>query len=436
MLTKKLEDELLNQPIRVLDKASIQNERFSTIMDVVYEQLTGEMQECGYYLSLFPGTFEHQLEAGLTILPISLTSQGCFEYYAEQSLLDNYNVAHLTHYKMHRLIREYFKQRGSSSTRVHYYYRDFEKNYCRYLSNYLLNYAKKMKLDNVTEEDHYQYTSEIHNIYHFLNLLLSKTEPHLMKELIVLAYAVGEEFISANSIKDHFRLLITKVNETCYYMKTEKCSELFSLIITQLYNECKCNNVKEWLWQVLSTPCMDLFQCETIAEIEEHPGISSRLGQSEKNFLFRLKTYLCEATLMNTCAFYIPLFNYCVPLIVVQVFIYFNFFMIIVGIGIIRPSDMAVMHVAFMLHLLYEVFNYEFMVWMVIIFPDFLMHFWRFCISGQLTIFELEPADLHHYDYYHMDFSKNNNIIVCVISTLICAFFELFIHWRLIPYCY
>jgi archaellum biogenesis ATPase FlaH len=435
-LTKKLEDELLNQPISVLDRASIQKERFSSIMDVVYEQLSEEMQECGYYLSFFPGTFEHQ--AGSAILPSSLTSQKCFEYYAEQSLLDKFIVAHLTHYKMHRLIREYFKQRGNISTRSVYYYRDFEKNYCRYFTNYLLNHAKRVKINNISEEAQYHYSSEIHNIYHLLNLLLSKTEPHLTKELTVLAYAVGEDFISANLIKDFFYLLVAKVNETCYYIQTEKCSELFSLIITQLYNECKCNNIKEFFLHVFSTPCMNLFQCETVAEIEDHPGISSRLGQSERNFLFRLKIHHCEATIMNTCAFYIPFFEYCVPKIVVQVIIYFYFFVTIIGAGfntdVIDPDNMVFFHVFLLLRSLYDaIFNYELIIWMIVMLPDFIIHLWRLYISIQLSlIFETDPDLQRHFPE---DLSLKDMIVCVTISTIFCAFFELFICWRFIPYC-
>ena len=435
VLTKKLEDELHNQPIRVLDKASIQKERFSSIMDIVYEQLSGEMQECGYYLSLFPGTFEHQ--TGSTILPISLTSQKCFEYYAEHSLLDIFNIAYLTHYKMHRLIREYFKQRGSLSTRSPYYYRDFEKNYCRYFTNYLLNHAKKVKLNNVTEEDQYRYSSESHNIYHLLKLLLSKAEPLLTKELIVLAYAVGEEFISASLIKDFFYLLVSKVNETCYYIQIDKCSELFSLIITQLYNECKCNNVKEFFLQVFSTPCMDIFQCEIIAEIENHPGISSRLGQPERGFIFRLKTHHCEATLLNTCAFYLPLFNICVPTVVVQVLFYFNFFMTIIGFDIIEPNNLVMFHICVLIRFLYEAFfNYELTIWMIIILPDFIMYFWRLGLLLQLfCIFEVD-TDFHGHQYLPEGFSLDDMIVCLAVSAMLSAFFELFVCWRLIPYCY
>ena len=93
-------------------------------MDVVYEQLHGDLQQCGYYISLFPGSFEH--EAGLKVLPLSLNPQGCMETYLEHSLLEEYTVFRLTYYKVHRLIREYFKMKRDAYSEVHLYV--FEKN--------------------------------------------------------------------------------------------------------------------------------------------------------------------------------------------------------------------------------------------------------------------------------------------------------------------
>ena len=112
-LSENFQEELLKHPIKVLDKASTQKDRFGAIMDLVYKQLGYNMQQCDHYISLFPGSFAHQ--AGSEIIPID----HCLETFLEQSLFDNYYVGdqvrndhHHTRYKMHCLIREYFREKG------------------------------------------------------------------------------------------------------------------------------------------------------------------------------------------------------------------------------------------------------------------------------------------------------------------------------------
>ena len=64
------------------------------------------------------------------------------------------------------------------------------------------------------------------------------------------------------------------------------CGDLFSRIIQQLYKECSCQTIEEYFKQVFSQqiPCMDLFHCNTISEINEHEEILSKL---EKAFISR-----------------------------------------------------------------------------------------------------------------------------------------------------
>ena len=423
-LTNTLEDELRKRPVRVLDKASIQKERFGAIMDVAYNLLSSKLQECGYYLSLFPGSFEDY--AGSSILPHSLDSRQCLETYVEHSLLDEYNLAQITLHKMHRLIREYLREKGGLSSKSKYYYRDFEKNYCRYFTNFILQHAKHVKEDNVTEKDQYAYSLQLHNIHHFLSLLLSKDE-HLTKERIALAYSVGEGLVSVNSIKNHFHFFISKVQETCYYVKPEKCGDLFSYIITELYQECRCNNIKEYFKQFLTCPCMDLFRCEIVAEIKQNPSISSRLEQPERDFLFRLKTYHCDATFMNTYAFYIPIIQLYIPSILVKIFIYVKIF---TSVGNEDILDMVLAHIAILSALIYHTYNLEIMVWLILIFPEFLMHCIRLLLSLVIFIMLLvEPG----YGNVYLSVEK---IVFVDISIVFSALVEIFLLWRFVPFCF
>ena len=410
-LTKMLKDGLLNEPMRVLDRTSTHKERFSAIMDVAYEELNNKLQECGYYLSMFNGSFEHN--AGLAILPSSLDAELCLESYYEHCLLDKYNLEQFTLYKMHRLIRKYLRRKGSQSKNS-YYFRDFEKNFCRYFTNYVLQYAKQKKESNITERDEYLYSSQLHNIHHFLNLLLTREE-HLTKELVALVFAVGEELISANSIKHHFHILISKVNETCFYVKPESSGKLFSFIIKELYKECRCNNIRDYFLQMLESPCMDLFSCETVAEIQLSPSIFSRLHPQERNFLFRLRTYHCDATLMAMIRYmhYLPLIKK-------------GFLLLMYIFTIYAPQEMLMVHIFLLVLSLIEFHFSEKMVWMILQFPDFFMNFLRFLwiLAVHCMVFCLS------YDRAEFGF---NFMIPTLLGIVI---FDIFIFSRFIPYCF
>lgn len=115
-LTHKLKQEL----ITVLDKASIHRERFRGIMDVAFTQL-GALKDCGYLLSLFPGSFD--MSAGIAI--INSSPKECLELYVKHSLLDEQFLAYQYRYKMHRLIREYLKEKLSTLI-VHCLRKDLE----------------------------------------------------------------------------------------------------------------------------------------------------------------------------------------------------------------------------------------------------------------------------------------------------------------------
>lgn len=281
-LSEYFQEELLKHPIKVLDKASTQKDRFGAIMDLVYKQLGYNMQQCGHYISLFPGSFAHQ--AGSEIIPID----HCLENFLEQSLFDKYyvgdqiqNHSHHTCYKMHRLIREYFREKGRSNFAVRDLQQDFKNRYCSYFADYILNLTS---VDEIPEEHLYLYSLETHNVHHFLNLLLAKVV-HTPKELTVLAYAVGEKLLSVNSVRSKFPQMMGVIRDICHHnaMKHKKCGQLFSFIIKHLYLECKCNNTYDYMTQIFSSPmaCKDLFPCSTVAEIYWQPAIFMRLSQQE-----------------------------------------------------------------------------------------------------------------------------------------------------------
>ena len=99
-LFHKLKKEFLT----TLDKVSVPEQRFRVILDVAFNRL-GALKDCGYVLSLFPGSFDEG--AGSAIV-----QNECLETYLKHSLLNEYSFAFNHHYKMHRVIKEYLQEKN------------------------------------------------------------------------------------------------------------------------------------------------------------------------------------------------------------------------------------------------------------------------------------------------------------------------------------
>ena len=166
-LISKVEKKL----ITVLDKASIQEQRFRVIMDVAFSRL-GDLKDCGYVLSLFPGSFDER--AGDAIV-----QEECLETYLKHSLLNDYSLAFNYRYKMHRLIKKYLQEKISLSANT-----NFVARFKKHFETMLLTYAIKQEIDD-TEQ--YVLSLELHNLNHLRELLLSDTHSS-PEELAVLAF--------------------------------------------------------------------------------------------------------------------------------------------------------------------------------------------------------------------------------------------------------
>ena len=441
-LTEILQEELLKHPIKVLNKTSIQKERFGAIMDVVYKQL-GSMQECGYYISLFPGSFSHQ--AGTEVIPMS----HCLDTFERQSLFDKYSVGnpenqtqnHQTRYKMHRLIREYFREKNTTNTHKDLQ-QDFEDRYCKYFADYIYK-----SMEEISEEQQYFYSLETHNIHHFLHLLLRKSV-HSTKELTILAHAVGEKLLSVNLVQSLFRQMMEAIRDICHdtiIIRHRKCGELFSFIISQLYHECKCKNTYDYITQVLSCRCMDLFKCTTVAEINQHPHIRARLNKQVKNFLFRLNEYHCESLLGMKSSIRSLAFHTILSLCEFLLFMWFifEFFTYRSWLIVILSARLA-----FMLYYIFHALNREWMEWLTDYFPLFVLQLKKLvmyvllilylclCTRYIFKLYRFIPlliqgtlAQLYHLtvDDYHI------YLFMLIIGA--DQIFDIFIFFRFVPVC-
>ena len=107
-------------------------------MDLVISKL--EFLNCGYIISLFPDSFSK--EAGIEIL----SSKECLDMFERQSLLDEYFLGYQHRYRMHRLIREYLKEKLNTTDKTL-----FQEKFCGYYVQFLLKYTMKSELYDIEE---------------------------------------------------------------------------------------------------------------------------------------------------------------------------------------------------------------------------------------------------------------------------------------------
>ena len=281
-ITHELENELQQQPINVLDKVSDQKQRFSVIMDLILSKLEF-IRKCGYMVSLFPGSFSR--EAGITIL----ASKECLEMFEKQSLLDESFFAHQHHYKMHRLIKEYLKEKVNSSDKIL-----FEKHFCKYYTKFLLNYAKESELNDI---DEYVLSSEIKNIDLFKEMLLSGSQRNFStEELATLAFLVSKGHVQTEELQSSFKLYLKILNHISEVLNPIVCGQLISHIVKHFYMRCKCNTIMEYMQNFFYSPCTDTFDCELITELFSMHSFLN-LSQQEEEFLYNVGVHNCRHTL-------------------------------------------------------------------------------------------------------------------------------------------
>ena len=434
IFSRFLRDKLQNHLLQFLDQASSQEERFRVIMDSVFDHLPN-LRDCGYYVSLIPGSFDY--EAGSSIIPYSMD---CIQGLLEQSLLEQYNFANQSRYKMHRLIREYLKDKGNSTT-VNFddIVSNFEELFCAHFTQYILGYASKVRGHVVSEFDEFQYTSESHNIHYLLQILLSKTDLLTTQELKALAFAIDQNLISTNVIikSQLFYLLIGEVSNVCDVLNSETCGQLFSQIIQRLYKECSCKTVTEYFKQManMQAPCMDLFQCQTVSQINEHEEILLQLPRLEKAFISRLSRLHCG----SDYRVYHYLFSQdnIVYAILFCMFSYMLVYWILAeGIQARGVLDLICEPVPVLYPLIHFIYytglkrNDEKMVWMTVYFPALVQILFKVILFLVSIFFRIICGDsLNRLIYYRYCF-------IFVVMSLGLSCFEVFAFWNLVPYCY
>ena len=271
----------------LLEKTSNRRERFPIIMEATLSKLE-MLKDCSYMytLSLFPGSFDKRA-ADAIITTSDTQEQECkSESYVKHSLLDEYFIPH-QRYQMHRLIREYLKNRVLTSDK-----RIFAKRLKAYFVTFLLKYATKQELDYVQMQT---VTTEMHNLYYLKVLLMS--ENHLSaRELAALAFLTNiQQIVTLEELLNFYPMYMLKVNEILLYLNPDLCRKLYLHIVKYLYEQCKCETLSEYVQNFFNSTCMEYFQCATINtlnQILQQP--SSTALEDESSFLNRVSKYHCR----------------------------------------------------------------------------------------------------------------------------------------------
>ena len=435
IFSQLLRDELQTNLMRFLDQASSQKERFQVIMNLVFDHLAN-LKGCAYYVSLMPGSFDY--EAGSNIIPYSME---CIQGLLEQSLLEQYNFANQSRYKMHKLIREYLKHKGNSTTISRVYFNsiisNFEEVFCSYFTQYIVHYANKVRDHIVSEFDEFQYMSESHNIHYLLQILLSRTDHLTTPELKALAFAIDQNLISINEIikSQLFYLLIGEVRNVCDVLNSETCGKLFSQIIQRLYKECSCKTVMEYFRQMINmqVPCMDLFQCQTVLQINEHEEVLLQLPKLEKAFISRLSRLHCGTEYRVYHYLFTPMhaISFCMFSYITLVY-----WTLAEGIRAGGVLDLMCEPAPILYPLIHFIYYTSFkrsdekMVWMTVYFPALVQILFKLILYLVSIFFRIIcGSSLNRLIYY-----RYRILFLAISLGLSC--FEVFIFWNLVPYCY
>ena len=227
-LFHKLKKEFLT----TLDKVSVSEQRFRVILDVAFNRL-GTLKDCGYVLSLFPGSFGER--AGSAIV-----HNECLETYLKHSLLNEYSFAFNHRYKMHRVIKEYLQEKifiGKNST--------FIAKFREYFEAMLLTYVIQEEIDD-TEK--YTLSLELHNLHYLRELLLSEMHFKLSsEELATLAFLFDIKLIELEQLQKYYAYYVKKVHEVCPLLNQKLCGQMYANIVRNLYRQCKCKTLSKYL---------------------------------------------------------------------------------------------------------------------------------------------------------------------------------------------
>ena len=272
-----LVEQLNNNPILTLDKVSDKNARFKVVMDTAFSYLDGNLQNTGRYLCFFPGSFDFKA----ALIVVKSYNENHIENLVRHSLLEQYFNAGERRYKMHKLIREYFRSKNGAEM----YKQHFGKRFRLHYSDFFINYTRLHNLNETSEREEHLFSTEKHNIDFLIRSFQSLPwQDYSSIELSTLTLAISEKWIPLEvHVLEGFveRLTITEMKKVCRrFTSYDDCTRLYLDILDRIYTEkcfMPCNSNfgcvlkqihKHFLLMINDNEnACDLFSCESVEHV-------------------------------------------------------------------------------------------------------------------------------------------------------------------------
>lgn len=243
--------------ITILDKASVPEQRFRMIMDVAFNRL-GILKDCGYMLSLFPGSFDERTGNAI-VYNYDNSHDECLETFLKHSLLNDFYLAFNYRYKIHRLIKEYLQEKFSTRDNT-----TFVTRFKKHFVTLLLIHAIKQEID---DDEKYTLSLDLHNFDHLKKILMSDIHPST-KELAAMAFLFDIKLIQLEELYRYSALYIKNIREVHLYLNPKLYGQLYTNIVKYLYQQCKCETLTAYIQNFIVSPCMEHFQCEVVTHLQ------------------------------------------------------------------------------------------------------------------------------------------------------------------------
>ena len=206
----------------------------------------------------------------------------------EKGVLDEYFLEYQHRYRMHRLIKEYLKERINTTHELM-----FQKRFRKYYTQYLLQYyATESTVHDIDKHEHELFT-ESKNIDLFERLLLNHSNENIStEELAALAILASKGYIQFEKFQSSYKQYLKTLNGISKYLDPALCGRLSSHIVKHFYERCKCDTPYKYIENIFNYPCEDVFECEVITQLLKM-NIVLNLTQREEAFLHNIQTFKC-----------------------------------------------------------------------------------------------------------------------------------------------
>ena len=208
-----------------VDNTFPKNHCWKALMDIAYNKLSNETQDCGHYISFFPGSFGNYTATQMLKEPNrvnKLVESSLTEIYTTES-----DGVYSVRYIMHRLIREYFRNKASDLNVQQCFEMEFQDHFSQ------LAYTISTEPDIAGDPSYL----EAHNWQHLVSIVTSISQPTSSELLISVAFIHSKHLLPTNvSWFNLFHIYDTHdFMQVCKLFGENKCSDVLAETIENIH---------------------------------------------------------------------------------------------------------------------------------------------------------------------------------------------------------